>query len=295
MGAVAAEPYIHCRDLFKIYKAQDLEVVALRGLDLRVAPGETVAIVGASGSGKSTLLNILGGYDAPSAGEVRVGGRDLLRMGGREIEAYRLKVAGFVWQQTGRNLLPYLTAIENVQLPMLLAGVRSKERRKRAQELLEVVGLGGRAKHRPDQLSGGEQQRVAIAIALANQPPLLLADEPTGELDSETAQEVLRLFRSLRDRFGTTVVIVTHDPDIAQVVDRVVIIRDGRASAEVLALPTFQRAGDGARAMKTREFILVDSSGRIQLPRDYLEHLRIRERARLTLDGDKVIVSPEEG
>jgi ABC-type lipoprotein export system ATPase subunit len=294
--AVGPAPYIVCRDLFKIYKAQDLEVVALRGLDLQVASGEVVAIVGASGSGKSTLLNILAGYDAPSAGEIKVGGRDLLNQRGREVERYRLREVGFVWQQTGRNLLPYLTAKENVELPMLLAGVPAKQRRQRSQELLEAVGLGKRMGHRPAQLSGGEQQRVAIAIALANEPPLLLADEPTGELDSETAAEVLGLFRSLRDRYGTTVVIVTHDPEISKIVDRVIVIRDGRASAEIVSLPTFQRPGsqNGDRGVEPREFILVDSSGRLQLPKEYLDHLRIRERARVTLDGDHVIVAPEE-
>ena len=224
--------YIVCRDLFKIYKAQDLEVVALRGLDLQVAQGEIVALVGASGSGKSTFLNILAGYDTPSAGEVRVGGRDLLFMRGRDVESYRLHEVGFVWQQTARNLLPYLNAVENVELPMLLAGVPAKKRNSRSHELLEAVGLGARAAHRPAQLSGGEQQRVSIAIALANEPPLLLADEPTGELDSETALEVLTLFTSIRERYGTTVIIVTHDPEISRTVDRVVIIRDGRASAE---------------------------------------------------------------
>lgn len=293
-----AVPYIACRDLFKIYKAQDLEVVALRGLDLQVSPGEIVAIVGASGSGKSTLLNILAGYDTPSAGEIRVGERNLLHMRGHDVERYRLSEVGFVWQQTGRNLLPYLTAVENVELPMLLAGMPTKERKERSQELLEAVGLERRASHQPAQLSGGEQQRVAIAIALANRPPLLLADEPTGELDSETASEILSLFQSVRDRYQTTVVIVTHDPEISRIVDRVVIIRDGRASAEIVALPTFQRpsAADGVEEanMEQQEFILVDSTGRLQLPREYLDHLRIRDRARVIMEGDHVIVAPEE-
>ena len=288
------ELYVVCRDLFKIYKAQDLEVVALRGLDLHVAKSEVLAIVGASGSGKSTLLNILAGYDTPSAGETRVGDRDLLNLRGRETEAYRLNEVGFVWQQTGRNLLPYLTARENVELPMLLSRTPGRERRQRSLELLEAVGMQHRVTHRPDQLSGGEQQRVAIAIAMANQPSLLLADEPTGELDSETAMDVLGLFRSLSQRFETTVVIVTHDPEVAAVVDRVVVIRDGRASAEIVALHDFRRPDAAERTGRPEEFILVDSSGRLQIPREFLDHLRIQERAKVELDGDRVIVSPVE-
>ncbi len=286
--------YIVCRDLFKIYKAQDLEVVALRGLDLQVSKSEVLAVVGASGSGKSTLLNILAGYDTPSAGEIRVGDKDLLNLRGRETEAYRLTEVGFVWQQTGRNLLPYLTARENVELPMLLSRTPARERRRRSLELLETVGLDHRVAHRPDQLSGGEQQRVAIAIAMANQPSLLLADEPTGELDSETAMEVLGLFRSLSERFETTVVIVTHDPEVVAIVDRVVVIRDGRASAEIVALHDFRRPAAEASSDQPEEFILVDSSGRLQIPREFLEHLRIQERAKVELDGDRVIVSPVE-
>ncbi len=287
--------YVVCRDLFKIYKAQDLEVVALRGLDMQVAKSEILAIVGASGSGKSTLLNILAGYDTPSAGEIRVGDKDLLNLRGKETEAYRLNEVGFVWQQTGRNLLPYLSARENVELPMLLSRNPGRERHSRSLELLETVGLGHRISHRPNQLSGGEQQRVSIAIAMANQPSLLLADEPTGELDSETAMDILGLFRSLAERFGTTVVIVTHDPEISAVVDRVVVIRDGRASAEIVSLHSFRRPGEeGASQARPEEFILVDSSGRLQIPRDFLDHLRIRERAKVEMDGDRVIVSPVE-
>lgn len=285
--------YIVCRDLFKIYKAADLEVVALRGLDLHVAQAEIVAIVGASGSGKSTLLNILAGYDTPSAGYVWVGGRDLLRISGRGVEEYRRKEVGFVWQQTGRNLLPYLTSQENVELPMLLAGMLPRERSQRAKELLELVGLGPRRAHRPEQLSGGEQQRVAVAIAMANNPPLLLADEPTGELDSQTASEIFALFRSVRETYGTTVAIVTHDPDVLRVVDRVVVIRDGKTSAELLALPSFQRHGQEGDGLRSQEFMLVDTSGRLQIPREFLDKLQIHERAVVSLEGDRITVRPE--
>ncbi len=286
--------HIVCRDLFKIYKAQDLEVVALRGLDFQAVRGEIVAIVGASGSGKSTLLNILAGYDTPSAGDIHVGDRDLLIMRGRAVESYRLREVGFVWQQTGRNLVPYLTARENVELPMLLAGVGGSDRRARAEELLDAVGLAERATHRANELSGGEQQRVAIAIALANQPDLLLADEPTGELDTETARTILNLFQSLRDRYGTTIVIVSHDPEISNFVDRVIIIRDGRASAEIVSLHSFRPSEDNGSSEAPREYILVDSMGRLQLPRELMDRVRLRERAVVTVDGDRVVVTPSE-
>ena len=246
MTYASTPSHILCQDLFKIYKIADLEVVALRGLDLNVDHGEVVAIVGASGSGKSTLLNILAGYDSPSAGAVHVGGRDLLRMSSGEVEQYRQREVGFVWQQTGRNLFPYLSALDNVSLPMMLTEMDADERRERAADLLRMVRLDHREEHTPEKLSGGEQQRVAIAIALANHPPLLLADEPTGELDDETAAEILDLFSAINRDLGTTIVIVTHDPDIAYKVGRVVMIRDGKTSTEIRRRISFQSmAGRG--------------------------------------------------
>ena len=203
--------YIYAEELFKIYKTDELEVVALRGLDLRVAKGEMMAIVGASGSGKSTFLNILAGLDTPSAGQITVGDRDLLRMKDEDLVDYRRREVGFIWQQTGRNLIPYLTALQNIEAPMILEGVRRRVAKTRAQELLDAVGLSDKARRRPNELSGGEQQRVAIGVALANQPPLLLADEPTGELDSATADEVFRVLREINRSTEVTVVIVTHD------------------------------------------------------------------------------------
>ena len=287
-------PYVLCQDVFKIYKIADLEVVALRGLDLAVDEGEVVAIVGASGSGKSTLLNILAGYDAPSAGGVRVGSRDLLRMSGRETEEYRRSEVGFIWQQTSRNLFPYLTTLENVSLPMMLANAPGRERRERAEELLRLVGMGHRLSHTPEKLSGGEQQRVAIAVALANRPPLLLADEPTGELDDATAADILDLFGEVNRETGTTILIVTHDPDIAYKVGRVVMIRDGKMSTEIRRKITYRRiAGDAETEQPLEEFALVDGNGRIQIPRELLERMNIGEKARVSLEDGRVTITPE--
>ena len=284
-------PYIVCEDLFKIYKIADLEVVALRGLDMAIQPGEILAIVGASGTGKTTLLNILAGYDSPSAGHVRVGDRDLLDMSGRDVEEYRRSEVGFIWQQTSRNLFPYLTAMENVTLPMMLTRTSRGDRRARATELLGLVGLGDRLSHTPETLSGGEQQRVAIAVALANKPPLLLADEPMGELDDATASEVLEVFRDVNRELGTTIVIVTHDPDIAYKVGRVVMIRDGKISTEIKKKVTYRRKdGDGEEELD--ELTVVDPAGRLQLPKDYLDRLKIRDRAKVLLDGDKLNIVP---
>jgi len=280
---------VRCEDLFKIYKLAALEVVALRGLDLRVRKGEFLAIVGASGSGKSTLLNILAGLDQPSAGRVFVGNRDLLTMTPEDLVEYRRREVGFVWQQTSRNLVPYLTARENVELPMLLNGVEPGEARRRAEELLEAVQLAHRAEHRPSELSGGEQQRTAIAVALANLPPLLLADEPTGELDAIAADQVFETFRAINQRYGTTIIVVTHDPDIASRVDRVVAIRDGRTSLEIFRVVEYHA---GEPEVRHEEYVLVDAQGRLQIPREMLDALDIRERAQLLLGDGFVAVRP---
>ena len=293
MAAPRDEFVIRCEDLFKIYKGEGLEVVALRGLDFRVRYGEFMAVVGASGSGKSTLLNILAGLDRPSAGRAFVDGRDLLTMTSGDLVEYRRNAVGFVWQQTSRNLVPYLDLLENVQLPMTVNGVSRADARARAEELLERVGLSERGRNRPDQLSGGEQQRGSIAVALANRPPILLADEPTGQLDSIAADTVFDAFRRLNEEEGVTIVVVTHDPDIAARVDRVVAIRDGRTSAEIV------RRVERSRGQSTKvvhdEYALVDTAGRIQIPREYLESLSIRDRARLVLGEGAIEVAPAEG
>jgi ABC-type lipoprotein export system ATPase subunit len=282
-------PYIHCEDLFKIYKTEELEVVALRGLDLKVATGEMMAIVGASGSGKSTLLNILAGLDQPSAGQVRVGERDLLTTTEDDLVDYRRAEVGFIWQQTGRNLIPYLSAEQNVEVPLILEGATRREAKRRAQFLLEQVDLIHRRNNRPDQVSGGEQQRIAIAVALANNPPLLLADEPTGELDRTTADQVFNVFHKLNEALNVTVVVVTHDRAISERVDRVIAMRDGRTSSEVIRRAAFAR-GEGE---VTEEFAVVDRSGRLQVPREMIEDLEIGERARVMFVDDHVEIRPE--
>jgi len=287
--------YIVCEDLFKIYKIAELEVVALRGLDLKVETGELMAIVGASGSGKSTLLNILGGLDLPSAGQVIVGNRDLLKTSNRDLVDYRRQDVGFVWQQTSRNVISYLTAYQNVELPLILLGWSMRKRRRRVEEMLEAVGLTDRSNHFPDRLSGGEQQRVAIAIAMAHNPPLLLADEPTGELDSQTSETVLDVFRSVNDAYGVTVVIVTHDIRIMSKVNRVVTIRDGRTSQETVRKAQTEFVRPEARIEETHdEFIVVDGAGRLQIPRDLVERLKLGRRARVLMEDDHLAVWPVE-
>src|SRR5262245_56704643 len=245
-----AMAFVTCENLVKIYKVENLEVVALQGLDLEVNQGEMVALVGASGSGKSTLLNILGALDQPSAGRCVVSGNDLTRLSEGQRARYRGFVVGHLWQQSGRNLLPELSAAENVALPQMLGGVGLVKRRRSARELLHLVGLGGMTDKRPSQLSGGEQQRIAIAVALANRPTLLLADEPTGELDSVTAEGIFTLLRDLNHQLGLTTVIVTHDATLAAGVDRTIAIRDGRTSTETVRRDApLASAGDQASAI----------------------------------------------
>lgn len=275
-----ADVLVESHNLVKIYRSHDLEVVALQGLDLRVPQGEMLALVGPSGAGKSTLLNILGGLDDPSAGRCEVAGVDLTHLSRRERLLYRRRIVGHVWQQTGRNLLSDLTLIDNVMTPMLLAGYPTRKRRARAAELLRLVGLGDRLDHKPERLSGGEQQRGALAVALANEPPLLLADEPTGELDSATAAEALKLLRSLNAELGLTTIVVTHDTHVAEAMDRSVAIRDGRTSTEVV------------HAEAAEETVIIDGVGRLQIPRPALEAVKFGGRARVHLAGDHIELWP---
>lgn len=301
----ANTPLIICDNLVKIYKIAELEVVALQGLDLTVERGEMLGIVGASGSGKTTLLNILGGLDRPSAGRVTVDGQELLKLSDAALNRYRRKKVGFVWQQTSRNLIPYLTAQENVALPMTVAGMRRREKRAWARELLQAVGLYERRRHRLAQLSGGEQQRVAIAVALANKPTLLLADEPTGEVDSATAQTILDTFRRLSETLNLTTIIVTHDPRIVGQVDRAVAIRDGKTSTETIRQASqLEQAMIGQRPPEKdeaaaevtyHEYAVLDSAGRLQVPREYLERFGIGDRAQLEAVRDGILIRPISG
>jgi ABC-type lipoprotein export system ATPase subunit len=300
---------IVCDRLVRIYIAAGIEVQALQGLDLLVNEGEIVALVGASGSGKSTLMNILAGLDTPTAGSVRVAGQDLAALSKRQRLAYRRRAVGFVWQQTSRNLLPYLTAQQNVELPMRLAdggigrpaagrpgsgygsGRGAGRRRKRATELLDLLGLGDCLHRRPDQLSGGEQQRTAIAVALVNEPKVLLADEPTGELDTATAAEVFGAVQQANSELGVTVLIVTHDPAVSAVVRRTVAIRDGRTSTEI---HRHAIAGDdGEVAQHAVEYAVLDRAGRLQLPREMTEPLGMRDLVRLESEPDHIGVWPD--
>ncbi|MFK7696312.1 ABC transporter ATP-binding protein [Paenibacillus sp. HJGM_3] len=291
---------IHCENLVKIYKVSDLEVVALQGLDLQVEQGELTAIIGNSGSGKSTLLNMLGGLDRPSAGNLHVDGKDLLKFTERDLVKYKRETVGFVWQNNARNLIPYLTALENIELPILLQGRRKRER---ALELLDAVGLSHRSRNKLSQLSGGEQQRVAIAIALANKPKLLLADEPTGSVDTKMANQILDLFRHLNRSFGLTVVIVTHDPLLAKKVDRVVAIRDGKTSSEMVRRRSYaEELADLERGEAEQErdshieYAVVDKAGRLQIPAGYLETIGAAGtgRVRVSVEDGKIVLLPPE-
>jgi putative ABC transport system ATP-binding protein len=289
------EPLIVCENLVKIYRLNQeggasVEVQALQGLDITVADGEMIGIVGASGSGKSTLLNILGGLDRPTGGRAVVSGQDLGQMSTRAIDEYRRKTVGFVWQQSSRNLIPYLTAMENIELPLTLSGQAGKSTRKRALELLELVGLTERKDHRLEELSGGEQQRVAIAIALANHPKLLLADEPTGELDTVTAQTIYDLLGDLNKQLRLTMVIVSHDPGIARHVERVVAVRDGKLASETVRV---QKVDSDEHHLV--ELAILDSAGRVQLPREVLELFRIKRRVLIETTEEGILLRRPNG
>jgi putative ABC transport system ATP-binding protein len=306
---MAADVYIRCEGLVKIYKVANLEVFALQGLDLLIQRGELLGIVGASGSGKSTLMNILGGLDRPSAGGVWIDGMNMLKQSDAALNRYRSSKVGFVWQQGARNLIPYLSALENVKLPMTLAGKGAQLRAAaRAEELLDAVGLADRKHHHLVEMSGGEQQRVAIAVALANKPNLLLADEPTGEVDTNTAIGIFKVFQDLNKNYGLTTIIVSHDATIARHVNRVVSIRDGKTSSETVRqqvavgqgasgaqVATAIAAGDKVEAKHEEvyeEVTLLDSAGRLQVPREYLEQFAIKGRVQLEVTEDGILIRP---
>ncbi len=312
-AAADGAPLVVCDNLVKIYQIDEIEVVALQGLDLEIRRGEMMAIIGASGSGKSSLLNIIGGLDRPSAGQITVNARNLLKASDKELEDYRLNDVGFVWQQSSRNLIPYLTAQENVELPMIASRDRAAPPSERARELLDAVGLLSHSHHRLAQLSGGQQQRVAIAVALANQPQILLADEPTGEVDSVTANQIWQLLRDLNRRFNLTSIIVSHDRDIARIVDRVIGIRDGKISTEIVrqsqsgllddqlsaALDDAENVplatnepvdATGSTSLQLEERVVLDAVGRLQMPHEYLEQRGIGRRAVVQLVEDGILI-----
>ena len=288
------EAMIECENLVKIYKTKDIEVLALQGLELRIDKGELLAIVGNSGSGKSTFLNLLGGLDRPSAGKLVVDGKDLFKLSEKELVEYKRHTVGFVWQNNARNMLPYLTAWQNVQMPMLFDS--GKKKKERALELLDMVGLNHRKDHRLDQMSGGEQQRVAIAIALANDPKILLADEPTGSVDAKTGAYILDVLRNINETTGVTTVIVTHDRQLTKKVNRVVSIRDGKLSSERVMKQSYRDRLSEISAFTEEsevqdEFAVLDRAGRLQIPKEYLEQLQLQDnKVRVEYKDGKIII-----
>ncbi len=287
------ENIISCENLVKIYKTPLVEVFALQGLDLTIQQGELMAIIGSSGSGKSTLLNMIGGLDKPSAGSLFVDGLDLFKLSERQLIEYKRRTVGFVWQNNARNLVPYLTALQNIQMPMMF-GLNSyendalpKNKRERALHLLDLVGMGHRRNNKLQQLSGGEQQRIAIALALANCPKILLADEPTGSVDHSTGEYILDCLRRLCNELGITVVIVTHDVNLSKKVNRVVAIRDGKCSSEMVAI----RDVDVGGFVEKEELAVLDKAGRVQIPKEYLERLGLEDnKVKVDFENDSIVI-----
>ena len=293
-----AEPMIQAEGLVKIYKTKETEVLALQGLDLTVEEGELTALIGNSGSGKSTFLNMIGGLDRPSAGTLIVGGKNLFTMTEKELVTYKRDTVGFVWQNNARNLLPYLSALENIMLPMHLSN--EKKKRDKALELLELVGLSEKKHSRLNMLSGGEQQRIAIAIALANSPKLLLADEPTGSVDPKTANYIFDVFTELNKQ-GQTILIVTHDVALSKKVKRVIAIRDGKISSERILKESYadrlkEAAIDWRMEDTQEEYAIIDKAGRVQIPRELLNTLNLSDnKVKIELKDHQIILSNPAG
>lgn len=286
----AEQPFIVCDSLVKIYKTTEVEVMALQGLEIEIKKGEYLAIIGKSGSGKSTLMNIIGGLEKPSAGKILVDGKNLADYSEKEMVHYRSQMVGFVWQKSSRNLYQYLTALGNVEAAMCFSKRSKKEKRERALELLTLAGIDHKKDSLPSQMSGGEQQRVAIAVALANGPQILLADEPTGAVDSKTASMIQDLFRMVNQKLGITVIIVTHDMKMAENTDRVVMISDGKISTEKNMKEAYHQ-GMSKNMQFTdehvKEYSVMDKARRVQLDEKLLNEAGI--------DGNKVRLYVEDG
>lgn len=299
------EYIVRCDGLVKLYKTSEVEVMALQGLELEIERGELIAIIGKSGSGKSTLLNMIGALDTPSAGKVYIDGIDLSQATSKELEEIRRNKIGFVWQKSSQNLYDYMTAVENVEAQLYYDKMSKKERREKALKLLEEVGLGDKAGSFPKEMSGGEQQRVAIAAALIRDPDILLADEPTGAVDSKTSDMIQNLFRKLNHDRGITVIIVTHDISLANKVNRVVMISDGRVTTEkimkekyrekILSNETygFDMAGDSEESHE--EFSVVDKTGRLKLSDEIRQQTGLTSsRVKVEVIDGKVVISSTE-
>ena len=291
------EVMVQADGLVKIYKTKETEVLALQGLDLTVNTGELTALIGNSGSGKSTFLNMIGGLDRPSAGSLWVDGKNLFTMSEKELVLYKRDTVGFVWQNNGRNMLPYLTAIENIMLPMNLSS--TKHKKDKALELLEMVGLSHKKHSKMNMLSGGEQQRIAIAIALANSPKLLLADEPTGSVDTKTADYIFDLFTEL-NKNGQTILIVTHDMAFSKKVKRVIAIRDGKISSERVLKEAFvdrvKESNIDWRAEDTQdEYVVLDKAHRLQIPKELIDELDLSDnKVKVAYKDGQIIISKPE-
>ena len=293
---------VRCDGLVKLYKTSEVEVMALQGLELEIERGELIAIIGKSGSGKSTLLNMIGALDTPSAGKVYIDGIDLGQASTKELEEIRRNKIGFVWQKSSQNLYDYMTAVENVESQLYYDKMSKKERRERALNLLEEVGLLDKANSFPREMSGGEQQRVAIAAALIRNPDILLADEPTGAVDSKTSDMIQNLFRKLNRDRGITVIIVTHDINLAKKVNRVVMISDGRVTTEKIMkekyrekiLDSEESGFDlvGSNEESHEEYSVVDKTGRLKLSDEIREQTGLTSsRVKVEVIDGKVVIS----
>lgn len=296
-----SENILVCDGLVKIFKTDEVEVMALQGLDLTIKQGELVAIIGKSGSGKSTLLNMIGGLDKPTAGRIYVDGNDLFAMDEKQLVEYRRGTVGFVWQNSGQNLFPYLTALQNVMAPLYFEKMDDKDRRARAMELLKRTGIDHKAESYPSQMSGGEQQRVAIAVALANNPKVLLADEPTGAVDSRTSNMIQDLFRKLNEETGLTIIIVTHDISLANKVSRVIMVSDGKISTEKIMKEAYRKKLDElstetlAEVESHEEYSVLDKARRVQLSEDALKEAGINSHmVKVEVIDGKIVISKQD-